>query len=439
MLLNLSSTAYALPPLGTKPVTRKRWSRRVTAPTLTALFCIASVACSPDGEGRSLPGQTAVVTASDDEVAAAVTSEISTRLGPAAASINIDVAAGIVTLAGAAPSLAIADRALRITKQVIGVRGVVNLVEARGPTRSDSVVRMDVEAALTRDPATNGFEIAVSVDDGAVTLEGAAGSWREKELAAEVARGVPGVKEVKNSLVVYGDRDRKDVDIAADIRRTLQWDVRIDEDRIDVAVDSSGIVVLTGEVRTLYERDLAIQQARVLGVTGIVGELEVASVDGNERIRTRHQPTPSSEELVDAIEEALERDPRVASFDIHTAAQDGTVLLLGRVSHLNAKLAAEEDARNTIGVDHVNNSIEVTPDVSVSDAMLEVEVARVLTLDPTLRNLPIDVLASSGSVRISGHAPSPFHKEWAGDVVSRIPGVVNVENDLTVDPIGETG
>ncbi len=438
MLRNLSSTAYAFPPLGTKPtVTGKWWTHRVRALALTALFCIASVACSPDGEGRSVPGQTAVFTASDDEVAAAVNSEVSTRLGPAAGSIFIDVATGIVTLAGAAPSLAIADRALRITKQVIGVRGVVNLVEVRGPSRSDSVVRMDVEAALTRDPATDGFEIAVSVDDGAVTLEGAASSWRERELAPQVTRGVTGVKEVKNSLVVDEDRDRKDVDIAADIRRTLQWDVRIDEDRIDVDVDS-GIVVLTGEVRTLYERDLAIRQARVLGVTAIVGELKVASVDGNERIRTS-QPTPRSEELVDAIEEALERDPRVASFDIHTAAQDGTVLLLGRVSHLNAKLAAEEDALNTIGVDHVNNSIEVTPGASVSDAMLEVEVERVLTLDPTLRELPIDVLASSGSVQISGHAPSPFHKEWAGDVVSRIPGVINVENDLTVDPIRETG
>lgn len=389
---------------------------------LVALLALSGGACSPEADVKA--------SIDDRHISALLTGELAARFGQAAAFVDVEVENGIATLSGTVPSLAMADRTRRIAKQVVGLRGVVDLLDVRAPNRPDSLIRDGVQEALLNDAATDGFDIQVSVDHGAVLLEGMADSWREKELATQVASGVSGVVAVTNALGVAVDRDRLDSDIEADVRRGLEWDVRIDASRMWVDV-TDGTVALTGKVGTLYEQDVAIERAWVLGVKAVANELEIVPGEGDRRIRSERS-MPSDQEIVASVEEALAQDPRVASFDIHVAAQDGTVLLLGRVSNLKAQVAAEEDARNTVGVDHVNNAIEVAPDISISDAMLEVEVDRFLELDPTLQDLGIDVLASAGSVRISGQVPSSFHKEWAGDLVSRVPGVVNVENDLRV-------
>jgi osmotically-inducible protein OsmY len=56
-------------------------------------------------------------------------------------------------------------------------------------------LQLDVAAELCWDPKVDSQEIAVSADDGAVTLRGTVGSFREKREAEKAAARVYGVDE----------------------------------------------------------------------------------------------------------------------------------------------------------------------------------------------------------------------------------------------------
>jgi osmotically-inducible protein OsmY len=68
------------------------------------------------------------------------------------------------------------------------------------PWNSD--VRADVEEQLAWEPTIDANAIAVSVDDGHVTLRGTVGSVQEKGVAEEIAARVFGVVAVEDQLEV---------------------------------------------------------------------------------------------------------------------------------------------------------------------------------------------------------------------------------------------
>jgi hyperosmotically inducible protein len=59
-----------------------------------------------------------------------------------------------------------------------------------------------VKSALRADPALKMLAIDAGATDGVVTLYGTADNKRHREKAGKVASGVPGVKSVKNELVI---------------------------------------------------------------------------------------------------------------------------------------------------------------------------------------------------------------------------------------------
>ena len=66
----------------------------------------------------------------------------------------------------------------------------------------DDDLRLDVAAELCWDPRVDGRAIAVSADDGGVTLRGTVGSLRGKREAGKAAGRVFGVTEISNELQV---------------------------------------------------------------------------------------------------------------------------------------------------------------------------------------------------------------------------------------------
>jgi osmotically-inducible protein OsmY len=59
-----------------------------------------------------------------------------------------------------------------------------------------------VKSALGADPALKTLAIDAGAADGVVTLYGTADNKKNRDKAARVASGVPGVKSVKNELVI---------------------------------------------------------------------------------------------------------------------------------------------------------------------------------------------------------------------------------------------
>src|ERR1700716_1989142 len=104
--------------------------------------------------------------------------------------------------------------------------------------RRDEHIQQDVLAELKWEPRVRPNEIGVVVKDGVVALTGWVDSYTKRWAAEEAAHRVRGVKAVANDIDVRlpGASARTDADIAAAAVRTLESDVFVPAEKIDVTV-----------------------------------------------------------------------------------------------------------------------------------------------------------------------------------------------------------
>ena len=74
--------------------------------------------------------------------------------------------------------------------------------ESAGEMIDDTVITTKVKAAFVQDETVSALRINVTSTKGIVQLSGFANSALEADRAAEVARKVPGVKQVKNDILL---------------------------------------------------------------------------------------------------------------------------------------------------------------------------------------------------------------------------------------------
>src|SRR3990172_303839 len=99
---------------------------------------------------------------------------------------------------------------LKTSSALIAAIGLISVLgcastatqEGTGEYIDDSVITGKVKAAIFNDPSLKVLEINVETFKGVVQLSGSVDSAQNVRRAGEVARGVPGVKSVKNDLIV---------------------------------------------------------------------------------------------------------------------------------------------------------------------------------------------------------------------------------------------
>jgi osmotically-inducible protein OsmY len=371
----------------------------------------------------------------DSGIATAVERDFQHEQGVSGAAIAVQSRQGIVSLSGTADNLLAKERAARIAASIRGVRGVVDRVVVTPVSRSDADIRKDILAGLLNDPATEAYQVAVGVKGGVATLTGSVGSWAEKQLAARVARGVKGLKEVRNEIAINYLAKRTDTEIAADVKSRLQWDIWLKGDSINTAV-AQGKVTLAGTTASTIAKDRAFEDAWVNGVLSVdVSGLKVEP-DSAERRATESALKPDGE-IKSAIQAALPLDPRVAAFtrDITISVEGGVVILGGEVANLKAKSAAEQDARNTVGVAWVDNQLTVRPLMNLPrDSDTEKVLKAELAWDPLLDSSTIKAAVINHVAYISGAVQSGLEKAEAHDIAARTKGVLLVRDRLNVEP-----
>lgn len=120
--------------------------------------------------------------------------------------INVDTKGGVVTLRGKVASADEKKAAEEIAKGIEGVSSVKNNLQVLTPSQREAVDRQDdeivkaVKDRIKTDQALKGSDIDVRADKGTVTLTGSAKDLNARARASEVARGVAGVKSVKNEV-----------------------------------------------------------------------------------------------------------------------------------------------------------------------------------------------------------------------------------------------
>ncbi len=339
--------------------------------------------------------------------------------------IDVNINKGIVTLSGTVNTIIASQKAANIAETIKGVRAVVNEIEVNPVKISDTELEQNVEDALLFDPATDSYEIDVSVSNGKVTLDGTVESWHEKQLSTKVAKGVAGVKEVTNDISINYVDDRHDYEIKADIERQLKADVWVDERFITVEVDD-GEVELSGSVGSAAQKSRAAADAWVNGTRSVTTEDLTVEWESNKREEA--YADISDQQIQQSLKDAFLYDPRVNYFEVLATVDDGVVTLHGVVDNLKAKKAAAEDARNTIGVWNVKNHIKVRPTVIPEDDVLVTRVKNALSRSPLVDMADIEVSAVNGLVNLEGQVNTQYEKAVAEDVVSMVNGVVEINN-----------
>ncbi|MDX6252172.1 MAG: hypothetical protein QOF10_5532 [Kribbellaceae bacterium] len=214
---------------------------------------------------------------------------------------------------------------------------------------TDEALALSVKDELFWDPKVDSEEIAVSADDGTITLRGTVGSFRQKRDAKKAAERVHGVVYVENDLSVriLTDSRRADADLRGDVLQALLLDSLIPT-TVDAKVED-GYVTLSGEVDWQYQRDEATFVAgNLVGVTGVDNEILVGGAGR----------TISG--VSDAIQKAFKRDAKIDADNLIVAASDGTVTLSGSVRSWSEHDAALAAAWAGPGVTTVNDRLTVS-------------------------------------------------------------------------------
>ncbi len=367
----------------------------------------------------------------DEKIMHAIETELLLDEGVSAHLIDVSVSDGIATLSGTSDNILAQDRAADIAESIKGVRAVVDRMKTSPVERADDQIRENILQALAIDPATSAMKIDVAVVEGTVRLSGTVGSWAEKDLASSVAKGVKGVTGVTNDITIAYPSRRKDSEIKADVLRQLQHDVRVDDELISIKV-KNGAVTLQGTIGSATEKKIAIQNARVHGVASVdAGKLAVEWW-ARDSLQRKKQPEVSENEITEAIYDAFRYDPRVSATRPTVNVVADVVTLSGEVTSLGAKYAAENTARNTVGVSMVHNLLRVRPQTMVPDSVIEQSIIKALARDPYLEMRELDVSVLNGKAYLYGRVNSRFEKRQADDVVSRLEHVIDIENNIEV-------
>ena len=209
-------------------------------------------------------------------------------------------------------------------------------------------LQLDVAAELSWDPKLDSKAIAVSADDGAVTLRGTVGSFREKRESGKAAARVYGVTEVSNELQVrmLDSSRRYDADLCGDVLQALMLD-----SLVPMTVDAKvrdGVVTLTGTAQWQYQRDEAeFLTASVPGVSGIDNDITLTS-------------TPDGRDIKNDISDAFRRSARLDADELSADTPSyGTVILAGAVSSWAEHDEAVAAAWSAPGVTEVDDRIVV--------------------------------------------------------------------------------
>lgn len=345
-------------------------------------------------------------------------------------SVDISTRNGIVSLSGSADTVLARNRAERIAESVVGVRSVINRIKVDPVVRKDGKIKTDVMNAFLYDPAADSYEVTVSVNNGIVTLTGTVESLQEKALSGTIAKGVRGVREVKNDIVVVYPSERPDSEIRPEIIKALKNDILVDDNLIEVNVDD-GNVMLSGTVGSMAEKRRAEIDAWVQGVNSVDSdELEVEWWARDKMRRKSMYADMNDKNIKQAVEDALKYDPRISPFVPEVMVENGTVTLSGVVDNLKAKRAAAQDAKNTIGVWRVKNHLKVRPKNIPSDAVLKKRVKDAFRRDPYIERAGVDVTVYNGTVFLNGTAQTSFEKSHASMVAAGVKGVVFVHNNI---------
>jgi hyperosmotically inducible periplasmic protein len=257
--------------------------------------------------------------------------------------------------------------------------GVTTAAAKAGETLQDGWLTTRIQAQYFADKQVKARYINVKTDDGVVTIKGFVETPAAHERALQSARNTSGVKRVNDEILI-GQSPR------------------------------------------------AFEAPRAVATGGELPPPAAASID--------------DERVTSSIQAVFFLDPTVKARQIEVMSRNGIVTLRGEVASEAERGQALLLARNSAGVQRVEDDLTVNatlgqpgaaapPGVAlVDDATVSADVKSKLAADQQLRSVIVGV--KDGSVELRGTVPSAAARQRALDAVRQSNGVTQVVDRLTI-------
>jgi osmotically-inducible protein OsmY len=214
-----------------------------------------------------------------------------------------------------------------------------------------------------------------------------------------------------------------DKDLKQQVQNALDWEPSVDGSGIGVSADE-GVITLRGDVQTYVEKQIAERVAlHVFGVKAVANDLTVHLPSMYERTDT---------EIAQAAVTALTWNTVVPAGRVTVTVTNGWLMLNGTVEWQYQKDAAMRAVRFLTGVKGVTNAIALEPRVKPGDVRDKIEAAFKRSAEVDARR--INVNATDGKIILSGNVRSYAERQEAERAAWAAPGVLQVEDRLTVVP-----
>ena len=207
-----------------------------------------------------------------------------------------------------------------------------------------------------------------------------------------------------------------------DVQDAIKWEPLLNAAEIGVTA-KDGVVTLTGTVDTYIKKSEAEDAAKkVAGVKAVVEEIQIKSGNFGKK---------NDGEIATEVLNALKLSWQIPNDKIQVKVEAGWVTLEGELSWNYQKEIAKRIATNLVDVKWVTNNITIR-----SERVAKVEkedVENALNRNWSLEDKHILVSVSENKVILNGTVNSWYQKDEASRIAWQAPGIVSVDNELTVD------
>jgi osmotically-inducible protein OsmY len=202
--------------------------------------------------------------------------------------IKTESKAGVVTLTGVVHDASHKQLAQDTVTGLPGVTSVTNQIEVKESpeANSDTWLYLKVKGALAFHRSVSAYNTKVVLKEGVVTLSGEAATQAQKDLTAEYAKDVEGIKDVKNEMTV-ADKSATgetlgeiidDASISAQVRMALLTHRSTSAFRTIVAT-TDGVVMVGGVAKNAAEIDLVTKLVKdIHGVKSVINGMAIETV-----------------------------------------------------------------------------------------------------------------------------------------------------------------
>lgn len=316
----------------------------------------------------------------------------------------------------------------------------------------DAWLTTKAKTELLTDDVVNGIGIHVDTIDARVTLYGKVNTAAERAQAERKVRAINGVADVRNLLVVVPAAARKatkieDSAIQDAVRLSLANDDGLAGSTIKVKSVDKGVVILSGNANTLTAHRRAITQARrVEGVQRVASEIKSPNELADSEIWDDGKLTAAGNGMKASASDAwittkaklsLMAAPGISPMTVNVDTEDGVVTLFGTVSTATGKALAASEVSKLDGVKHVENDLQVVPDVAAagvaeSDDRVTAAVQKRIDARPSLSDSKVKVQTAKGVVRLTGEVATQRDRLTALTAARGASGVKSIIDDMTL-------